>query len=147
LQKDDIERVLELAQLGSISRRSFLRSTTAIALLSAVPFGLSERLGALAPFSLTRSTFSPLLGQTFRVTGEGLVANLLLDEINDLLPVSKLDDEHRFSMVFTGPLHGPRIDEIAEFRHEDVGLFSMFVTPVDRIANALHYEAIVNRIG
>lgn len=142
---DDIERVLELAELGSISRRTFLRSTTAIALLSAVPFGLSKRFGRLLPISLARSTFSPLLGQSFRVTGGAYLANLVLDEVNDLSPVSKIEDEHRFSLIFTGPPHGPRIDEIAEFRHEDVGAFSMFVTPVDRVANATHYEAVVNR--
>ena len=145
MKEDDIERVLELAELGSISRRTFLRSSTAIALLSAVPFGLSKRFGRLVPVSLTRSTFSPLLGQSFRVTGGAYLANLVLDEVNDLSPVSKIDDEHRFSLIFTGPPHGPRIDEIAEFRHEDVGAFSMFVTPVDRVANATLYEAVVNR--
>jgi hypothetical protein len=142
----DVERVLELAELGSVSRRTFLRSTAAIALLSAVPFGLSKRFGRLVPGSLTRSTFSPLLGQSFRVMSGAYVANLVLDEVNDLFPVSKIEDEHRFSLIFTGPPHGPRIDEIAEFRHEDVGAFSMFVTPVDRVANATtHYEAVVNR--
>jgi hypothetical protein len=69
MNEDDIERVLELAELGSISRRTFLRSSTAIALLSAVPFGVSKRFNPLVPVSLTRSTFSPLLGQSFRVTG------------------------------------------------------------------------------
>ena len=79
------------------------------------------------------------------MTGGTYLANLVLDEVNDLSPVIKIDDEHRFSLIFAGPPHGPRIDEIAEFRHEEVGAFSMFVTPVDRVANATHYESIVNR--
>lgn len=110
-----------------------------------MPFGLSERLGALVPVSLTRSTFSPLLGQSFRVTGGTYLANLVLDEVNDLSPVGKINDEHRFSLIFSGPPRGPRIDEIAEFRHENIGSFSMFVTPVDRVVNATHYEALFNR--
>jgi hypothetical protein len=134
-----------LAQLGSISRRTFLRCSSAVALLSAFPFALSERLSAADRVSLIRSTFSPLLGQTFRVAGEGHVAHVVLSEVNDLIPVLKANDENRFSLLFSGPAHGPHMDEIAEFHHGDIGTFSMFVTPVDRVVNSLHYEAVVNR--
>jgi hypothetical protein len=145
--KGRLERVRELIDVGSISRRTFLRSAAAMALLTAVPFASPGRAAARMRASLTRSTFSPLLGQSFMVTGGGYLAHVVLAEVNDLYPVVKANDEGRFSLIFTGSPEGPRLDEIADFHHRDIGVLSMFVTPVGGPAKSHRYEAVINRMS
>jgi hypothetical protein len=164
--------------VGLISRRAFIGSGAAAALLTAwsVAFGKSAvgtvpgvpgvggRAGAGAvaaaggnlvldagrgeasdpPALLTRSTFTPLLGTTLRMTGGGDDFEVVLEEINDLSP-SAPGDENRFALVFRAPVGQAPTQGIRTFRHERTGDTGIFVAPVGRAVDGLNYEAVFNR--
>ncbi len=114
----------------------------------------SGRLGALeagpgegggGPALLTRSTFTPLLGTTLRMTGGGDDFDVVLDEINDLSPSAR-DDEDRFAVIFRGPAGLAPAQGIRTFRHERTGDAAIFVVPIGRPVDGVTYEAIFNRL-
>lgn len=129
----------------SLSRRALLRNGAAVALLSAVPLSLTHRVSAAFGADLTRSTFTPLLGQTLRMTSGGHTVKVVLSEINDLLPTTRAGDENRFSLIFAAPKDEARSQGIEEFRHPEIGKMAMFVAPIDRGTQAVRFEAVVNR--
>src|SRR5271168_2154749 len=87
---------------GRVSRRTFAGGSVALALLSAMPVSLA-RAAANSPWA--RSRFTPFLGSTFRMTGAGDDADVVLTEISDLRPVARANDNQRFALLFTAP-HG-----------------------------------------
>ncbi len=95
---------------------------------------------------LTRSTFVPLLGSTFRLSGAGTHHDVVLAEIDDLIPSGTTDSENRFSLVFSCSPTRPRTEGIRTFHNGAIGNFDMFVAPIDRGAKALRLQSIINRI-
>jgi hypothetical protein len=95
---------------------------------------------------LTRSTFTPLQGSTFRLKGEGRSYDVVLSEINDISTSSGPGDETRFSLVFSGSKDQPRLQGIRTFHNDRVGDVSMFVVPVDRGRKALRLESVFNSL-
>ncbi len=79
------------------------------------------------------------------MSGGGFLAQVVLTEVKDLFPIIQENDERRFSLIFRGSPNGPRVDEIADFHHSDIGTVSMFVTPVGPAVNTLDHEAVINR--
>src|SRR5580658_10283029 len=130
---------------GSISRRAFLRGTGAVAMLSAAPASLVHVAGGVRPAALTRSTFVPLVGDWFRMTGGGDDMKVVLAEINDIVSSRQSPDEDSFALVFRAPVAHARTDGSRTFRHPKMGHVSMFVAPIDRGVHALRYEAVINR--
>ena len=88
----------------------------------------------------------PLLGSTFRLSGAGTHHDVVLAEIDDLIPSGTTDSENRFSLVFScSPTRsGPKGS--VTFHHGAIGNFDMFVAPIDRGAKALRLQSIINRI-
>jgi hypothetical protein len=130
---------------GSISRRAFLRGTGAVAMLSAAPVSLAHLPRGARRASLKRSTFTPLLGDAFRMTGGGDDVEVVLAEINNILSSRQTADDDRFALVFRAPVDHARTEGIRTFRHPKIGHVSMFVAPIDRGVKALRYEAVINR--
>jgi hypothetical protein len=128
-----------------ISRRAFIRSGVAVTVLSAVPVALVPTAWAAPVKGLTRSRFAPLVGATFRMTGGGDDLDVVLAEINDLVPLLRAHDERRFALRFDAPRGHRRTEGIRTLHHRQVGNVVMFVSPVDRGAKALHYQAVINR--
>jgi hypothetical protein len=141
---------------GTFTRRALLQKAALVAALSAAPLSLSGAAGAASegdrrPGSgrgrpLTRSTFVPLLGSTFRVSGAGARHDVVLAEIDDLLPADSTGSENRFSLVFSCSPNRPRVEGIRTFHNDAIGDFDMFVAPIDRGAKALRLQSIINRI-
>jgi hypothetical protein len=139
-----------------ITRRSLLQKGALVAALSAVPLSFSqaaeaESAGARTPrparkVLLARSTFAPLLGSTFRMSGGGTNYDVVLAEIDDLIPASSTESENRFSLVFSSSPTRPRTEGIRTFHNDRIGSFDMFVAPIDRGAKALRLQSIINRI-
>jgi len=94
---------------------------------------------------LKRSTFMPLRGTTFRMTGVGDDVDVTLAEVNDLLP-RQAGDEHRFALVFLPPSGHAGSQGIYTFRHRDIGAVALFVAPVGRGVDRPRYEAVINRL-
>jgi hypothetical protein len=93
-----------------------------------------------------RSTFTPLLGSTFHMSGGGSGYDVVLTEIDDL-DFSRADQsEDCFSLIFSGSTSRPRTSGIRTFRHAKIGAVDMFVSPVDRGVRALRLQSVINRI-
>jgi hypothetical protein len=131
--------------IGSMSRRMFLRSGAALALLAAAPTAWA-RSGGLAPRNLlTRSRFTPLLGASFRMTGDGQDLDVVLAQISNLTPVMRADDPNRFALLLEAPMDHAPSEGIRTFQNDDFGEVDLFVSPVDRGVEARRYEAVINR--
>jgi hypothetical protein len=135
---------------GSVSRRTFVRGSGALALLSAMPVTLARAAGARAATSpWARSRFTPFLGATFAMTGTGGdEVDVVLTGISDLRPVARANDSRRFALLFAAPHdhgHAPA-DGIRTFRRDGFGAIDLFVSAVGAGQQARHYEAIINRL-
>jgi len=97
------------------------------------------------PISLTRSTFTPLLGATLRMTGEGDDFDVVLSQVNDLSP-SAQGEEDRFALIFRAPAGQSLAQGIRTLHHERIGGAGMFVAPVGRPVGGVMYEAVFNRL-
>jgi hypothetical protein len=120
----------------------FIRGSAAIGLLALSP----ARAFAQATGSrLIRHRFTPLVGESFRMTGGGHNIKVVLTKVGDLTPVLRAHDPNRFALLFRIPDGRQPTPGIRSFRHPAVGTVDLFVSPVDRGAKALHYEAVINR--
>jgi hypothetical protein len=131
-----------------MSRRTFVRGGAGLALLSVTPVPLAHVLSAATPVPApwSRSRFAPFRGSTFRMTGAGEDVDVVLTEINDLRPVLRVNDERRFALLFVASPSEAPANGIRTFGHDDFGDIALFVSPVGRVAGALRYQAIINRL-
>jgi hypothetical protein len=134
-----------LDSAGKIPRRTFLRGGVAIAAMSTMPLSLARAAFAAARPRLTRSTFTPLLGSTFRVSGDGNHFDVVLKEINDLGPSSRTDTENQFSLLFEGRADRSVSQGTLTFSNSRTGDLSLFVVPIGRGVEVLTLESIINR--
>jgi hypothetical protein len=128
-----------------MSRRMFLRGGAAFALLALAPAAWARSTRAASADSLTRSRFTPHLGARFRMSGAGPSIDVVLTEINDLVPVLRSEDPDRFALLLEAPADQPRTEGIRTFHNDAMGDVNLFVSSVDRGIDARHYEAIINR--
>ena len=80
------------------------------------------------------------------MSGAGTHHDVVLAEIDDLIPSGTTDSENRFSLVFSSSPSRPRTEGIRTLHHDAIGNFDMFVAPIDRGAKALRLQSIINRI-
>jgi hypothetical protein len=131
----------------------FLGAGAAVAMLAAAPpawarAAVTTVRSAVTPRSraLTRARFTPALGSTLRMTGGGTGdLDVVLAEITDLRPVLRADDEDRFALLLHVPGGQRPISGIRTLRHPHIGEVALFVSPVDRGVDPVHYEAVINR--
>jgi hypothetical protein len=123
----------------------FVRGAATVALLAGAPAAWARNVVAASRSSLARSRFVPVLGSTFRMTGDGHDVDVVLAQITDLSPVLRAADQDRFALLFDVSVGQPLASGIRTFHNDDVGEVSLFVSPVDRGIKAGHYEAIINR--
>jgi hypothetical protein len=136
------------SSVEGISRRMFIGAGAAVAVVAAAPPAWARRsISALTARSnpLKRSRFTPALGSTLRMTGGGEQLDVVLAEITDLRPVLRADDEDRFALLLHVPGSRRPTSGIRTLRHPDIGEVALFVAPVDRGVNPVHYEAVINR--
>jgi hypothetical protein len=132
-----------MGDLGErLTRRMFVTWGAAAAggvLLGAKP------ASAAAANPLARSTYAPLVGQTFTLSQNGASVSAVLDSIDDLTsaPAGKADS--CFSVVFTSAAGSSLPEGISTVAHRRLGAPQLFLAPVDRGATAQHFQAVVNR--
>jgi hypothetical protein len=80
------------------------------------------------------------------MTGDGNNFDVVLAEIDDLVPSSRTDDEDSFSLIFAAPANRPRGQGIRTFHSDRLGHVDLFVVPIDRGVRSLRLQSIVNRI-
>lgn len=118
--------------------------SAAVAALAGGGLGVTRVIAAGRPArsTLTRSTFTPLVGSTFGVaTPQGGPTPLKLVRVDDL-PGAQPGAERRFSLIFSNG-GAPFRQDTYGFAHPAIGDFSLFVAPVDRPERG-RYQAIIN---
>lgn len=126
----------------SITRRRFVADGAVLALFLTSPRSLRA---APSTSVLVRSTFAPLVGTAFRMTGGGRDVHAVLAEIDDIAPVRWPDDQVCFALYFDAPERVPRSDGIYSFGHHRIGSVDLFVTAVGRTGGANTFAAVVDR--
>jgi hypothetical protein len=132
-------------RLERVSRRAFLCSGGAFALLATSPSAWARRVTRVGRTALQRSHFKPLVGEKLRMTGGGNDVHVVLSEITDLVPKLRADDPDRFALLFTVGRSHHATPGIRTLHHDALGQVALFVSPVDRGIKARHYEAVINR--
>ncbi len=126
-----------------LPRRRFLQFLAVIvpvvAIGPAVKFGVFDFLlpgDNVDLLSATDSTFSPYVGQRFRI-GSDNVSHLQLNGVVRRGPSS-------FSLFFTGPGDRALAQGTYKFEHSDLGHFPLFIVPGRRQRGEQTYEAVFN---
>lgn len=98
---------------------------------------------------LTVESFTGLVGDTFRASGDGGVTH-------DLRLVEATDHEDRFgrfmreesrapfSLIFLGPEEPVLPQAIRRLEHSSLGELEIFLVPIGRGADGVRYEAVFN---
>jgi hypothetical protein len=132
----------------TISRRGFLVVGAAtVAAVAVLPLmtaeGASAATLAKVPATLTRSTFTPLVGSSFRMVGTGGTSvTVVLSAVNDLIG-SPAGSENRFSLLFDGSTKSTQPQATYSFRNSRLAKVSLFAVPIDRGISAQHYQVII----
>jgi hypothetical protein len=129
---------------GPLTRRSFVAAAAAAStVVLATPLRAAARRVS-AP-SLGRSTFAPLVGQTFTLTGPAGAVHATLEELGDVIGAPPAA-ETRFSLVFGTATPGPGVDGTSTVANRRLGSCSLFLVPVDRGAGRRRHQAIINQL-
>lgn len=102
------------------------------------------------PSYLSRSSYAALTNTPFTaVSASGTITTLRLTEVADLVrarhePAFAGRDD-AFALAFRGPRDVVLDAGIHALRHPSFGEFSLFIAPVDNVANEQRYEVVVDR--
>jgi hypothetical protein len=93
---------------------------------------------------ITKVMFDPYVNDTFEIRfDDGMVVELKLVESVD----KSIDDQEVFWFIFEGPPDKPLPQRIYTLSHPKMGTAALFLVPVaGKNKNALHYQAIFNRL-
>jgi hypothetical protein len=127
-----------------INRRLFLGASGATAGAIILTNGPASALTRPA-LGLARATFTPALGGTATVSGQGGAFKAVLTDITDLIGGVK-DSQQQFSLLLRPTAPTALLDAIYTVSHPRFGSRSLFLSRVDRGSN-LRYQAIVNRVS
>lgn len=99
---------------------------------------MTDSNSRLADF--TEATFSPYVGQTFRIGEEG-------DRVTEtrLVETSTFGPGHRraqFSLVFRAPEDVVLPQRIYRVEHHQLGVFELFLVPIGPDGEGMRYEAV-----
>jgi hypothetical protein len=91
--------------------------------------------------SFTRSTFAPLVGETFRLQVDPSPVDVVLTEATELPAHAQTSGRAPFSLVFLGP---PTVLPQGTYRmtNAGVGAFEIFLVPIGAGADGAQYEAV-----
>jgi hypothetical protein len=95
--------------------------------------------------NLTEQEFSKHVGSEFQTTSAEREVNLKLAEVKAYRPLeSEQPGMERFSVFFDGPADLLLPQQTYQLRHEQMGEFDIFLTPISADANRVRYEAVFN---
>jgi hypothetical protein len=92
---------------------------------------------------LTAEQFSEHVDSNFEMHyGQSQIAALKLLSVTDLNSTPR---QVQFSLEFLAPLDAPLRQGLFRLNHEKLGQLDLFLVPVARDKEGLHYEAVFNR--
>jgi len=89
--------------------------------------------------AFTLAGFSAHLGSAFTLNGSDGLALTLAESLPGQAPGAS-----SFSLIFRGPAHALLEQATHTLAHPAMGLLSLFLVPVGREADGVHYQAIFN---
>jgi hypothetical protein len=98
--------------------------------------------GGAAGSALVRSTFAPLIGQSFELSHGADRFAVVLRGVEDLRSIA--DREHCFALAFDGPSDPPLAQAVYDLARGAQVRHSVLVVPVDRGAVRSRYQVVVN---
>jgi hypothetical protein len=87
------------------------------------------------------SMFTAHVNTSFRFHHELLTAGLELVQVSDESAAVRVN----FSLLFRGPQQPLLPQQIYAVDHDALGSFELFIVPIRRDAQGVHYEAVFNR--
>lgn len=94
--------------------------------------------------SLTKEMFSENLNTKVRISlPSGNAAELELIEVVETVSTPH---QQQFSVFFRGPLDYLLPQSIYQMEHEKMGTMDIFIVPVSKGTDGVHYEAVFNRV-
>jgi hypothetical protein len=127
----------------SVTRRVFLRSGAAAAVVLSVPSSALARRWQ-RPSHWLRSSYRPLVGQRFTVRGSKV--QLKLTAVHDLNK-RQAGSENAFALIFHSPPGAPRLkNQVPQLDHPALGRFKLLISPGEASRNGQPYAAIINRL-
>jgi len=128
-----------------LTRRSLIRSGTAVAatLVGLRPWAPAR--AAAAPSHLLRSSYADLVGRRFTTGSVELRLLAVSDLAGAAASPSLVGNEDAFALAFSGPLDAPLGAGTHPMRNAELGTFELFVSPVERPRSDRRYEAVVDR--
>ena len=95
--------------------------------------------------NLTHEEFSKHVGSDFKVIASDGELPLTLTEAKAYMPQeNEQDGMERFSVFFDGPADLLLPQQTCQLRHEQMGEFDIFLTPISGDAKRIRYEAVFN---
>ena len=141
----------EVFMSAGFSRRAFLGSGASLAGAGWVGAQASRAAAATGPsgtrepLAMRRSTFLPLLGQSFRMARGGESLTVVLRKVMDLKPATRPGAEDQFSLIFSHSRLRPAVQQgTYSISHPRRGRISLFVVPVGRRQYVQQYQVIID---
>ena len=95
--------------------------------------------------NLTHDEFSKHVGTQFNIVFSDGEISLTLVECKPYMPqANEQGGMERFSVFFDGPANLMLPQRTYPMRHEEMGEFDIFMTPLSRDQNGVRYEAVFN---
>ena len=130
---------------GRFGRRPLLQGAITATAAALVPLAHATGAQAAAADPLTRSSFSPFVNSTFKVTDGRRRVPVVLSRIDDIFSTTPTTREDRFSLVFTGTT-GPSLpQETRRLAHTGRPTVALFLVPVGKSDTGQTYQAIIHR--
>ena len=95
--------------------------------------------------NLTYDEFSKHVGTQFKTALAESELSLTLVEVKAYMPgENEQDGMERFSVFFDGPAESLLQQQTLQLRHEQMGEFDIFLTPISKSETGFRYEAVFN---
>jgi len=132
-----------------VSRRALLAGGASLAGIGAMgalmPRVASAVLSPVRNPAFRRSTYVPLVGQTFQIMHDQGSLNVVLQQVSDLSPTLRPGAETQFSLMFIDAGLRPALPQETYFISQArLGQVSLFLVPVDHRNTVQRYQAIIN---
>jgi GNAT superfamily N-acetyltransferase len=93
--------------------------------------------------TLSKERFVGMVGSRFSASRDDI--NSFEIDLVDIVDHGSTVSQAQFSLMFVGRADAPALQGVYTLQNEELGSFELFLVPVARDAQGLHYEAVVNR--
>jgi hypothetical protein len=94
--------------------------------------------------NLKLSDFAAHLNSKFRMALAG--SPVLKFELIEVRKGIESVTQESFTLVFRAPASAPRVSQMFNLDHDELGTLSLFLSPFKLVGNDLFYEAVFNRL-